>query len=128
MIKYVGAVLVISTLIVPAVLRSASDVSGTWDLEMRWAGPTETITSAGVCRLEQRGDTLSGTCGSGADTFPVAGRIEGNQLSWRVDVTQGGSAGRMEFAGELDERGTTIRGACHIVGGQDGSFTMKKQP
>ena len=112
--------------LVPRAAIAAPDVSGTWDLEMKWVGALETITSAGVCTFERHGDMLAGTCGSGSDRFPIVGRIDGNRLSWRVDVGTDGSAGRMEFSGELDEQGTTIRGACSVTGGQDGTFTMKK--
>ena len=101
---------------------SASDVSGTWDLEMTWG---EEVTSTGVCALNQEGETLTGTCG-GAEKFPITGKVQNNRLSWRVDVQQDGEQGRMEFAGQVDERGTTISGSCSIVGGRDGTFTMKK--
>jgi hypothetical protein len=33
----------------------------------------------------------------------------------------------MEFDGELEATGTTIEGSCSVVGGHDGTFTMKKQ-
>ena len=33
----------------------------------------------------------------------------------------------MEFNGEVDEQGTTIKGSCSVVGAQDGTFTMKKR-
>jgi hypothetical protein len=109
-------------LLVSALTLSASDVSGTWQLEMRWSGD---VKSTGDCTLKQDGDKLSGTCGS--ENSKLTGQTAGNRVSWQVDVTQDGSQGRMKFDGELDERGTTLSGSCGIVGGQSGTFTMRKQ-
>ena len=99
------------------------NVSGTWDLEMRW--PDGSI-STGACVLEQKGDALSGTCGGGNDRFPVTGRAVGGDVSWAVDVKQGGADASMEFTGKVDDAGTGIAGTCRIVGVQGGTFTMKK--
>lgn len=101
----------------------AADLSGTWDLEMKWSSDSK---SAGVCSFEQEGDKLSGTCGS-PDKFPITGRVQNNKLYWQLDVEQSGTKGRMEFDGEVDEQGATINGSCSVVGGQDGTFTMKKR-
>lgn len=102
---------------------SSADVSGTWDLEMRWS---EDAKSTGTCTFKQEGEKLTGTCG-GATRFPIEGEVRDDSVSWQFDVEQEGTKGRMEFTGDLDEQGTTIEGVCSIVGGQDGSFTMKKQ-
>ena len=105
---------------------TAPDVSGTWDLEMRFAPK---ITSAGTCAFRQDHEMLTGTCGGNADRFQVThGEVIGNQVSWQLEVTQDGSAGLMRFAGELDRDGTTISGSLAIDGGADGTFTMKKKP
>lgn len=98
-----------------------SSAAGAWDLEMLWPAGRST----GSCTFTIEGDRLGGTCG-GDDRFPITGRITGRKLSWRMEVTQGGAGGRMEFDGELDEAGTAITGTCNI-GDQFGSFTMKKR-
>ena len=59
--------------------------------------------------------------------FPITGRVQNNKLYWQLDVEQSGTKGRMEFDGEVDEQGATINGTCGVVGGQDGTFTMKKR-
>ena len=102
---------------------SAADFSGTWDLEMKWSSDS---TSTGVCTFKQEGDNLSGTCG-GPDKFPIIGRVQNKKLNWQLYVEQGGTKSRMEFDGEVDEQGATIQGSCNVVGGQDGTFTMKKR-
>ena len=102
---------------------SEADFSGTWDLEMKWSSDSK---SNGVCTFKQEGDELSGTCGS-PDKFPIIGRVQNNKLNWQLDVEQGGTKGRMEFDGEVDQQGATINGSCGVVGGQDGTFTMKKR-
>jgi hypothetical protein len=106
-----------------ALAMSAADVSGTWDLEMKWSGNAR---STGVCTFKQEGEKLTGTCGS-PEKFPITGRVQDRQLSWQFDVSQEGNIGRMKFDGDLDEQGTTIEGSCSVVDGQDGTFTMKRQ-
>ena len=103
---------------------SAIDVSGTWDLEMKWSSDAK---STGGCTFTQEGDKLSGTCGRLDEKFPLVGKVQNNKLSWHVDVEQHGTKGRMEFDGEVDEQGATIKGSCRVVGGLDGTFAMKKQ-
>ena len=100
------------------------NVSGTWDLEMRW--PDGSV-STGACVLEHKGDALSGTCGGGNDRFPATGRAVGGDVSWTVDVKQGGADASMEFTGTLDGAGMAIAGTCRIVGVQGGTFTMKRR-
>ena len=102
---------------------SAADVSGVWDLEMRWPGDRQ---STGVCTFEQDGRTLTGTCG-GSDKFKLTGEVDDKRLTWAFDVEQDGNKGRMTFSGEVDEAGTTIKGACNVQGGLEGTFTMRKQ-
>src|SRR5688572_31336696 len=91
----------------------ATDVSGTWDLEMKWSIDSK---STGVCTFKQEGDTLSGACG-GLDKFPITGKVQNNKLSWQFDVEQNGTMGRMEFDGEVNKQGSTIEGSCSVVGG-----------
>lgn len=104
-----------------ALLAQTANVSGNWELEMRWPGDT----SRGTCSFQQDGQRLTGTCG-GDDKFPLNGRVEGNRVSWQMEVPQGGATFRMEFAGELDPQSNTISGACTIVGANDGTFTLRK--
>ena len=116
----------VSLLLWPNTALTAPDLSGTWDVEMRFA---PSIISAGTCTFRQDHEMLTGTCGGNTDRFRVThGEVIGNQVSWQLEVTQDGSAGLMRFAGELDRDGTTIRGSLAIDGGADGTFTMKKQP
>jgi hypothetical protein len=103
---------------------AATDVSGTWDLTMHWPGDRQ---STGVCTFKQDGHKLSGTCG-GADRFPIQGEVNDQRLTWQFHVAQDGNKGEMAFAGELDGAGTAIKGSCRIVGAQEGTFTMVKQP
>jgi hypothetical protein len=119
------AVLTISMMLNASSALTASDVSGTWDLQMRFP---PNLTSTGTCVLRQERDMLTGTCGGDADRFRITrGEVIGNQVSWQIEVTQGGAAGLMRFAGELDREETTINGALSIDGGADGTFTMKKR-
>jgi hypothetical protein len=103
---------------------AADDVAGVWDLDMSWSATSS--HSTGVCTFKQDAETLTGDCG-GTETFPIRGTVNGKKVAWQFDVQQNGSKGTMTFAGELDDARTTIKGSCRIVGGQDGTFTMKKR-
>jgi hypothetical protein len=123
-IWYAG--LIVSLMLCPCSALTASDVTGTWDLEMRFP---PSVTSTGTCMLRQERDILTGTCGGDTDRFRIThGEVLGIQVTWQLEVTQGGAAGLMRFAGELDRDGTTISGSLAIEGGPDGTFTMKKKP
>jgi hypothetical protein len=100
-----------------------SDVTGVWNLDMHWSGNDTHAT--GVCTLKQDEQKLTGSCESAKSV--VTGEINDRKLSIRIDVEQDGSKGTMTFTGTLDESGRAIEGTCKIVGGQDGTFTMKKQ-
>ena len=119
--QVVAVILVVGTLAAPA-SGQVANVSGSWELQMAW--PED--TSTGSCTFKQEGDTFTGTCGSATERFPVTGRVERNRVSWQVNVTQDGSTSRMEFSGELDAQGATIRGTCSIVSANSGTFTMKR--
>ena len=107
-----------------AALLAQASVTGTWELEMRWP---DGQTSTGTCVFEQKGDALSGTCGSDKDRFPATGRAAGGDVSWIVDIKQGGADAAMDFTGKVDGAGATITGTCRIVGVQGGTFTLKKR-
>lgn len=109
----------------PAGPFAQASVTGTWELEMRW--PDGSV-STGICVFEQKGEALTGTCGGGNDRFPATGRAVGVEVSWVVDIKQGGADAAMDFTGKSDGPGTTIAGTCRIVGVQGGTFTLKKQP
>jgi hypothetical protein len=119
------AVLTVSMIGSAYTALTASDVSGTWNLEMRFP---PSITSTGTCMLRQERDVLTGTCGGETDRFRITqGEVNGKQVTWQLEVTQGGAAGLMRFAGELDREATTINGSLSIDGGADGTFTMQKK-
>ena len=99
-----------------------ADVSGVWNLEMRWSGNDN--VSTGVCTLKQDNAKLTGKC---QEHSTVTGEVRDRQLTWNVDVNENGQKGRMTFEGALDDAGTTISGKCAIPDGPTGTFTMKKQ-
>jgi hypothetical protein len=99
-----------------------ADVSGRWNLEMRWAGNDN--VSTGVCTLQQDNGKLAGKC---QENSTVKGEIRDRQLTWDVEVNENGQKGRMTFEGTVDDAGETITGKCAIPDGPTGTFTMKKQ-
>ena len=100
-----------------------ADVSGVWNLEMQWSGSD--TKSTGVCTLKQDETKLTGSCQSAKSV--VSGEVNDRKVTIRIDVEQDGQKGAMSFDGTVEESGSLIRGTCKIVGGQDGTFTMRKQ-
>ena len=99
-----------------------ADVSGVWNLEMRWAGNDN--VSTGVCTLKQENGKVTGRC---QENSTVTGEVRDRQLTWNVEVNESGQKGRMTFEGTVDETGATITGKCAIPDGPSGTFTMKKR-
>lgn len=64
---------------------SRADVSGVWNLEMRWTGNDN--VSTGVCTLKQDNDKLTGKC---QENSTIIGEVRGRQLTWNVDVNENG--------------------------------------
>lgn len=100
-----------------------SDVTGVWNLDMHWSD--RDTHSTGVCTMKQEEQKLTGSCESAKSV--VTGEVNDRTVSIRIDVEQDGSKGTMTFTGTLDESGRAIAGTCKIVGGMEGTFTMKKQ-
>jgi hypothetical protein len=101
----------------------SADVGGAWNLEMHWSGSDTKAT--GVCTLKQDETQLTGACESAKSV--VSGEVKDRKLTIRIEVEQDGQKGAMTFDGTVDESGSLIRGTCKMVGGQDGTFTMRKQ-
>jgi hypothetical protein len=100
------------------------DLSGVWSLDMHWSG-SETH-SAGVCTLKQDDQKLTGSCHSSKST--ITGEVNDRNVTLQIAVEQDSNKGLMTFAGTLDEDAKGIKGSCRIVGGQEGTFVMKKNP
>jgi hypothetical protein len=101
----------------------APDLSGVWNLDMHWLASN--TKSTGVCTLKQDETKLTGSCQSAKSV--VSGEVNDRKLTIRIDVEQDGQKGAMTFEGTVDESGSLIQGTCKIAGGQDGTFTMRKQ-
>ena len=113
----------ISVLLLVIAPLPAVDVSGVWNLDMQWSGSDS--HSTGVCTIKQDGQKLTGSCASAKST--LTGDVLDRSLTLQIDVEQDGNKGRMTFTGTVDEDVTVIKGSCQIVGGQEGTFVMKKQ-
>ena len=115
------AALVLLVLLPPA---SGADVSGVWSLDMHWSGSD--THSTGVCTLKQDDQKLTGSCQSSKST--ITGELNDRKVTLQIAVEQDGTKGLMTFTGTLDEDGNGIKGSCRIVGGQEGTFVMKRNP
>jgi hypothetical protein len=113
----------ISVLLLVIAPLPAIDVSGVWNLDMHWSGSDTHAT--GVCTIKQDGQKLTGSCASAKST--LTGEVTDRSLTMQIDVEQDGNKGRMTFTGTVDEDAAVIKGSCQIIGGQEGTFVMKKQ-
>ena len=101
------------------VLVAASDVSGRWDLDVKF--DDSSVQGGGIdCVFKQDGEQLTGNC---AGAVPLTGAIKGQNISWQ---TQGWSEEvTIAYSGIVDETGTSIKGSF-TIGGKGGSFTALK--
>jgi hypothetical protein len=108
--------------VLAAVVVSAADVSGTWNV----SGDVMNNPVVFVCKLAQAGDTLSGTATfENGKAAPVKGSVKDNTLTFEFDVDHEGQTYTNVFTGTLKDAGL-IEGSI-AVGGVEGSFTAKKQ-
>ena len=98
------------------------DVAGKWYLTFDSAmGPMNWVAV-----LEQEGDTFSGTCDIGMGQYPVTeGRIEGQKISFIVELDMPGHEMLLSFEGTVD--GDEAKGILTGMGDdQEWTGTRKK--
>jgi hypothetical protein len=124
MAKFLAILLVLSGL---GTVLVAADVSGAWKLllDPDLGGVRNTVP----CTFTQDGQKLTIICNS--DTAaPIFGEINGRRVTFRLK-TGSNNEGTVTHTGQLDRKGTTIRGTWHLVNqGQttrDGRFEARKQ-
>ena len=86
----------------------ASDVSGQWDVEVRFAAATATQVFA----LEQKGSELRGSHHASFATRDLAGSLHGDDLLVRSSCTERGVRLNFTFAGKVTAN--TMRGTVHM--------------
>lgn len=96
---------------------AASDVSGQWDVEMRFAAGTATQTFA----IEQRGHQVVGTHYASFATRDLAGTLHGDDLLVRSSYTERGVRLNFTFTGKV--KGDTMSGDVSM--GEYGVATWK---
>jgi len=102
----------------------AADVTGDWKID----GDVSGNPLAMVCSLKQEDVKLSGKCVSdsgGGINSPIAGKVDGKNVSFNFDFQYNGMALNMAFTGTLDSD-TAMKGGVEVMGAS-GSFTAAKK-
>ena len=93
------------------------DVTGTWTMtvetEMGSGSPTFTLT--------QEGETVTGTYEGFFGEVPVAGTVEGDEVTLSIEVTAQGQDMKIDYVGTVD--GDTMAGK--VVFGEFGEGTFE---
>jgi len=124
MAKFLAALLVLSGL---GTVLVAADISGAWKLflDPDLGGVRNTVP----CTFKQDGQELTIIC-NGDTAAPIFGEIKGRRVTFRLK-TGSHNEGTVTHTGQLDRKGTTIRGTWHLVNqGQKtryGKFEARKQ-
>jgi hypothetical protein len=111
-------VLAAAAAILPVVGAAADppDVTGTWTMAV------ETAMGSGnpTFTLEQDGDTITGTYEGFFGRAPVAGSIEGDQVTLSIEVNAQGQDMKVDYLGTVD--GDTMTGKVLFGDFGEGTF------
>jgi hypothetical protein len=105
----------------------AADLSGAWKLflDPDLGGVRNTVP----CTFTQDGQKLTIIC-NGDTAAPIFGEINGRRVTFRLKTGNHNEA-TVTHTGQLDRKGTTIKGTWHLVNQdqqtRDGKFEAKKQ-
>ncbi len=122
--KTMTALAVVVTLTAPAALQAQHQagalLTGTFDLE--FAAPWGVVVWQ--FELEQRGETVSGTCVLEMGTLVLDGTVKGHDIEFVVDVADGPHALTIEYSGQASD--SEIGGAVTFEDGSSAEWTFKK--
>jgi hypothetical protein len=102
----------------------AADITGDWELDLDpdFSGVRDVL----ACTFKQDGEKLTANCGGGPN---ILGEVRERRVTFRVK-TGPKEQYTATFAGELDQRATTITGAWTLPdenGKREGKFTLRKR-
>jgi hypothetical protein len=111
--------LMLASLVVTLALArlSAAGLTGAWDVDGDVMGHPVKF----ACTLDQQGDKLTGTAKIEGGDVPLAGSVEGANVTW--SLTAGGY--ELVFSGTVGPE-NDIKGTI-AVSGAEGVFTAKRQ-
>ncbi len=98
----------------------ASDLSGTWNVELDIAG----MLFKPVLELKHEGAELTGTIKTGDESMPVKGSVDGEAVKFEYDTVYEGQTYHLIYTGKLDGD-STIKGETDATAAV-GTFVAKK--
>jgi hypothetical protein len=117
------------TLFLSILLASASalavradnvSLSGKWKIHINVQGNE----SDAVCGFTQKDDGLSGSCATENGEKPLAGKVDGQKITWSYDSEYEGTPLTVKFSGTIDSAATKLAGSVSVEQfGADGDFT-----
>jgi len=117
------------TLFLSILLASASalavradnvSLSGKWKIHSNVAGNE----SDAECTFTQKDDELGGSCVTEHGDRPLAGKVDGQKITWSYDSEYEGTPLTVKFSGTIDSAATKLGGSVSVEQfGVDGDFT-----
>jgi hypothetical protein len=117
------------TLFLSVLLASASalavradnvSLSGKWTIHLNVQGNE----SKAECAFIQKDNELSGSCATENGDKPLAGKVDGQKITWSYDSEYEGTPLTVKFSGTIDSAATKLVGSVSVEPfGVDGDFT-----
>jgi hypothetical protein len=117
------------TLFLSVLLASASalavradnvSLSGKWTIHLNVEGNE----SNPECTFIQKDSDLSGSCATENGDKPLAGKVDGQKITWSYDSEYEGTPLTVKFSGTIDSAATKLVGSVSVEQfGVDGDFT-----
>ena len=105
-----------------AILSSAADspsLSGNWKVQNSISGNESEM----ACTFIQQDSKLTGKCASDTGSFDIAGKVEGNKVSWSFKTEYNGSPLTVAYDGTVDTA-KGIKGTVNVPeASASGDFT-----
>jgi hypothetical protein len=106
-----------------ASLLSAADslsLSGNWKVHNSIAGNESEM----ACTFIHQESKLTGKCSSDNGAFDIAGKVDGNKVSWSFKTEYNGSPLTVAYEGTVDAAATGIKGSVDVPeASASGDFT-----
>ena len=115
--------LILSALLASAAINSmaasSASLTGKWKVHQSVAGNDNNSD----CTFTQKDNDLTGSCTADQGSGKIAGKIDGNKVSWSYETEYIGSPLTVKYAGTLDSTGN-IAGSVNVEQfGVEGDFT-----
>jgi hypothetical protein len=99
-----------------------ASLTGKWKISMSIAGNDNVMT----CDITQKDNAVTGACSSDQGNVELAGKVDGDKITWSYKSEYNGMPLTVQFAGAMTSP-TLIKGSVEVPEfGVDGEFTASR--